>query len=205
MKKLILASQSPRRSEILKKAGYHFVSFPVHVSEIPDKNLNLDEQIIDIAGRKAIACLKKIYAENQAQSLDSVVLAADTLVCLDEITIGKPENEQNAFETLSKLSGRVHQVKTAIVLIDFQTQKKVSHLETTDVHFKKLNPQEIKNYIATKEPLDKAGSYAIQGLGGAFVEKYTGDFDNVVGLPLHALEKLFKLNQWEFLKLPVIK
>jgi septum formation protein len=198
MKQLILASQSPRRSEILKKAGYQFVSFPIHVSEIPNKNLNLDEQIIDIARRKAKACLEKI----QGQSPEAVILSADTMVCLDDLTLGKPENDQVAFEYLKKLSGRDHQVKTALYLIDQRSRKEVSHLETTQVYFKNLTDNEIKNYISTKEPIDKAGAYAIQGLGGKFVEKYEGDFNNVVGLPLQALEKLFKMNSWVFNRLP---
>ncbi|MBC7741872.1 MAG: septum formation protein Maf [Bdellovibrionaceae bacterium] len=197
MKQLILASQSPRRSEILKNAGFQFVSFPVHVSEIPNKNLILDEQIIDIARRKAKAC--EILA--LAQGLDGVVLSADTMVCLGSETLGKPENEQIAFEYLTKLSGKSHQVKTAVYLIDLNTKDEVSHLETTDVFFRELSEKEILNYIATKEPADKAGAYAIQGEGRQFVQKYVGDFDNVVGLPLQALQKLFKLKAWNFLKL----
>jgi septum formation protein len=197
MKQLILASQSPRRSEILKKAAYHFVSLPVHVSEIPDKNLNLDEQIIDIARRKAKACV----ALSQAQSRESVILAADTMVCLNEIALGKPENEQMAFQFLSELSNRSHLVKTALVLIDIETQKEVTHIETTEVIFKKLSEKEILEYISTGEPMDKAGAYAIQGFGRKFVDKYNGDFNNVVGLPLQALENLFKLHQWNFLRL----
>jgi len=186
MKHLILASQSPRRSEILKKAGYQFVSLPVHVSEIPNKNLNLNEQIIDIAGRKAKAC----YELPQAQSLDAIIVSADTLVCLENETLGKPE-----------MSGRAHEVKTALFLIETRTQKQVFHIETTLIYFRSLSDQEIWDYIATKEPMDKAGAYGIQGLGGKFVEKYEGDFYNVVGLPLQALENLFKMNAWTFPRL----
>ena len=196
MKQLILASQSPRRSEILKKAGYRFVPLPVHVSEIPNKNLNLDEQIIDIARRKAKACSEL----PQVKGLDAIIVSADTLVCLDGTTLGKPENEQMAFDYLTALSGRDHEVKTAIILVDQQTQKEVSHIETTMIFFKKLSVQEINDYVATKEPMDKAGAYGIQGLGGKFVENYVGDFNNVVGLPLQALEKIFKMNSWTFLK-----
>lgn len=197
MKQLILASQSPRRSEILQKAGYQFVSLPVHVSEIPNKNLNLNEQIIDIAGRKAKACAEL----PQAQGLDAVIISADTLVCLDEETLSKPENEQMAFEHLRRLSGRPHHVKTAIFLLENKTQKCVSHIETTLIYFKPLSDQQIWDYISTQEPMDKAGAYGIQGLGGKFVEKYEGDFYNVVGLPLQALENLFKLNSWTFPRL----
>lgn len=204
MKQLILASQSPRRSEILKKAGYQFVPFPVYVSEIPNKNLSLDEQILDIAGRKASAVfeeLKKIGKEKQ----NAVILTADTMVCfnsiaLGAIALGKPENEKMATEFLTMLSGQTHQVKTAVYLLDLSTGDCVSHIETTEVIFKKLSASEIADYIATGEPADKAGAYAIQGIGSKFVEKYIGDYNNVVGLPLHATEKLFKLKGWIFQK-----
>jgi septum formation protein len=201
MKQLILASQSPRRSEILKKAGYQFVPFPVYVSEIPDKNLSLDEQILDIARRKAEA----VQAEIRAQGLvfeNAVILTADTMVCFNGQALGKPENEKRAAHYLSLLSGQQHQVKTAVQLIDLSTAENVSHIETTNVYFKTISTSEIAAYVATGEPLDKAGAYAIQGLGGQFVEKYEGDFNNVVGLFLPALEKLFKLKGWNFLKNP---
>lgn len=196
-RKLILASQSPRRSEILKKAGYQFVPFPVYVSEIPDKNLSLNEQILDIARRKAEA-VRQSYRDQGLDTAEQVVLTADTMVCVDNRTLGKPENEQMAFEFLKSLSGRAHEVKTAVCLLDFDTGDLVSHIETTAVFFRPLNDHEIHDYIATGEPLDKAGAYAIQGLGSRFVEKYEGDFNNVVGLPLHAVEKLFTLKSWEF-------
>lgn len=198
---LILASQSPRRSEILKKAGYQFVPFPVYVSEIPDKNLSLNEQILDIARRKAEAVRTRLHDEGLNYP-DHVVLTADTLVCLDNQTLGKPETEQMAFEFLKSLSGRSHEVKTGIILLDLNSQELVSHIETTTVHFRQLGDAEILDYIASKEPLDKAGAYAIQGQGGKFVTHYDGDFNNVVGLPLQALEKLFTLKSWEFLRQP---
>lgn len=201
MKQLILASQSPRRSEILKKAGYQFVSFPVYVSEIPNKNLSLDEQILDIARRKAEAVIVELKAKGLGSKND-VVLTADTMVCFNSSALGKPDDEAIAFDFLRLLSGQKHQVKTAIYLLDLSTEESVFHIETTDVYFKNLSDEQIKNYIATKEPLDKAGAYAIQGLGGQFVEKFEGDFNNVVGLPLHALEKLFTLKKWIFQKTP---
>lgn len=194
MKQLILASQSPRRSEILKNAGYQFVSFPVHVSEIPDKNLNIDQQIIDIARRKAEAArTSALY-----QGLAGVILSADTMVCLGSETFGKPETDQMAYEYLKKLSGKKHEVKTAIYLIDLSSNQVLSHIETTEVHFRQLSDDEIWQYIATGEPMDKAGAYAIQGNGRNFVEKFVGDLNNVVGLPLPALQNLFKLNSWNF-------
>ena len=201
IRKLILASQSPRRSEILKNAGYQFVPFPVYVSEIPDKNLSLNEQILDIARRKADA-VRQAYRDLGLDTSSQVVLTADTMVCVDNRTLGKPENEQMAFEFLRLLSGRAHDVKTAVYLLDFDTGEFISHIETTAVFFRQLTDEEIRSYIATGEPLDKAGAYAIQGQGGHFVEKYDGDYHNVVGLPLHAIEKLFKLKAWEFHRSP---
>lgn len=215
-KKIILASQSPRRSEILKNAGYQFVPFPYalnhpsgYVSEIPNKNLSLNEQILDIARRKAEAAIKEIQDKGLVFE-DSVILTADTMVCFNSTALGKPENEDIAFEYLNLLSGNQHQVKTAIYLIDLnssnlanldlKTKETMSHIETTHVFFRKISRQEIRDYISTKEPLDKAGAYAIQGVGRQFVEKYEGDFNNVVGLPLQAIEKLFRLNGWDFLK-----
>ncbi len=194
MKQLILASQSPRRSEILKNAGYQFISFPVHVSEIPDKNLNIDDQIIDIARRKAEAAKDKALAEG----LEGIILSADTMVCFGSEALGKPETDQIAYEYLKKLSDKKHDVKTAIYLIELATGVTLFHIETTEVHFKKLSDEEIWDYIASGEPADKAGAYAIQGIGRKFVEKFVGEFDNVVGLPLQALQKLFKLNSWNF-------
>ncbi|MEQ1724143.1 MAG: Maf family protein [Pseudobdellovibrio sp.] len=201
LKKLILASQSPRRSEILKKAGYQFVPFPVYVSEIPNKNLSLDEQILDIARRKT----KGVLDEARDKGLEfenSVILTADTMVCFGGLALGKPESELMAFDFLKKLSANSHEVKTAVDLLDVSTGESVSHIETTKVFFRKITDQEIYDYIATKEPLDKAGAYAIQGIGAKFVEKFDGDYNNVVGLPLHAIEKLFKLKAWDFLKTP---
>ncbi|MFZ3228804.1 MAG: Maf family protein [Pseudobdellovibrio sp.] len=210
-KKIILASQSPRRSEILKNANYYFVSFPTHVSEIPDKNLNVDQQIIDIARRKARFCLLEAR-DNGLGSMPSkpnipnlsndIILAADTMVCLQDQILGKPNDENMAFDFLKSLSGRTHQVKTAVYLIDVSSLEELSLIETTDVTFRTLTDQEIKDYIKTGEPMDKAGAYAIQGLGRSFVSSFTGDFNNVVGLPLHAIEKVFKIKSWTFTRLP---
>lgn len=196
MKTLILASQSPRRFEILKKENFFFVPFPVYVSEIPDKNLSLNEQIIDIASRKANACLDQHRAVKITLDQEPVILSADTMVCIDHKALGKPESDLEAFETLKNLSGRVHQVKTAFCLIDVISKKTVSHIETTDVYFKKLSEQQIHDYIKTGEHRDKAGSYGIQGQAQEFVEKFVGDYNNVVGLPIDAIKKYFEILGW---------
>lgn len=206
-KKIILASQSPRRSEILKKANYDFVSFPTHVSEIPNKNLNTDQQIIDIARRKAMFCLQLFRSGKHDHSLGQVslkndlILSADTMVCVQDQILGKPDSEEIAFNFLKSLSGETHQVKTAVCLIDLTSDDETSLIETTGVTFRKLTDDEILSYIKTGEPMDRAGAYAIQGLGGKFVSGFIGDYNNVVGLPLHAIEKVFKIKGWNLKRL----
>lgn len=196
MKTLILASQSPRRSEILKKEKYFFVPFPVYVSEIPDKNLSLNEQIIDIARRKAQACLDLYLAQSLETNPDALILSADTMVCVDNLALGKPDDDDDARKTLKMLSARSHQVKTAVFLIDLKKNESVSHIETTEVYFKKLTDDDISNYLNTREHADKAGSYGIQGHAKTFIEKFVGDYNNVVGLPIEAVKKIFEEQKW---------
>ncbi len=197
MKTLILASQSPRRVELLKKENYFFVSFPVYVSEIPNKNLSLNDQIIDIARRKALACLDQYPGSpNQAPS-EVVILAADTMVCIENQALGKPADDQDAYKILSQLSGKAHQVKTSVYLIDTLTEKHISHVETTEVIFKKLRAEDIHRYLSFREHIDKAGAYGIQGHGKNLVERFSGDYENVVGLPMTALKEIFKKNDWK--------
>lgn len=197
MKKLILASQSPRRAEILKNAGFLFSILPTYVSEIPDKNLSLDQQILKIAEDKARAAKDTITD----QSLDAIVLSADTMVCIGNKPIGKPSDTADAHNTLRQLSGIEHQVKTAVVLFDLRSEKIVSHIETTNVKFRTLTDDEISDYIATGEPMDKAGSYGIQGIGKKFIESVDGDYNNVVGLPIKKVKELFEVNKWQIGKL----
>lgn len=193
MKPLILASQSPRRRELLNEAGFSFDVVSVKVSEIPDKNLNVNEQILDIARRKARAALTELKS---SQVEPFIVLSADTEVIFGNEPLGKPENAEDAFRILSLLSGQSHQVMTAVCVIDSESQREVSQVEITNVYFKKLNPEQIRAYIQTGEPMDKAGAYGIQGLGRAFVEKFEGSYDNVVGLPVQVVRQL--LDQLNF-------
>ncbi|MBX3032724.1 MAG: septum formation protein Maf [Bdellovibrionaceae bacterium] len=195
MRHLILASESPRRKELLQNAGFRFQVVPVKVSEIPDKNLNVNEQILEIAGRKARAAFEDLRGRFKEPF---VVLAADTEVILDDGPLGKPSSPEDAVRTLKNLSGRVHEVITAVWMIDSSSGKAVSHLETTKVFFRTLSETEIRDYVATGEPMDKAGSYGIQGLGGRLVERIEGDFQNVVGLPVGAVKKMIQQNDWSF-------
>lgn len=179
---------------LLVKEGFIFTVFPIKVSENLKKNLNVDEQIIDIARRKARAAYSEYKPLN---SNNFLILAADTMVVQDNQALGKPESEKIALDMLNLLSGRSHEVKTAVCLLEGATQKLVCGLETTKVYFRTILRQEILDYIATGEPMDKAGAYAIQGRGGKFVEKFEGSFDNVVGLPVDLVRRLLKDNNWK--------
>lgn len=199
---LILASESPRRKDLLQKAGFFFHVFSVKVSENLDKNLTLDEQIITIARRKAEAAVQSF---KPLKSQNFIFLSADTMVIHDGEPLGKPQNPKQAAEFLGRLSGTDHLVKTSVVLIEalplvrgslsLRQSRVIEGIETTKVIFKHLSDKQIKEYIASGDPMDKAGAYGIQGGGGLFVEKIVGPFDNVVGLPMDLTKKLFtKLN-----------
>lgn len=182
---LILASESPRRKILLQEAGFYFEIFPVNISEKLDKNLTLDQQIIAISEQKSITAKMRLLADNRESFL---ILAADTMVVLDNQALGKPMDQQQAYQYLRQLSGREHQVKTAISFLDSQNDTPDSFIITTRVFFRQLTDAEIWDYIATGEPMDKAGAYGIQGLGRKFVETIVGPFDNVVGLPMDTVK-----------------
>ncbi|MNL12252.1 Septum formation protein Maf [compost metagenome] len=189
MTPIILASESPRRRQLLADAGFSFDVLSVKVSEIPDKNLNVNAQILDIAQRKAIAVLPLLKSSRKEPF---IVISADTEVIFNDAPLGKPENPEDAFRMLRLLSGTDHQVITAVCMIESGSTKVLSQTETTRVYFKQLTDQEIWTYIQSGEPMDKAGAYGIQGLAGQFVEKFEGPFDNVVGLPVDLVKKMLK-------------
>lgn len=195
MHRMILASASPRRKELLRKVTPHFQILPLKISEIPDENLNVDEQILQIARRKSRAAVAEVQ---DSLATPFVVLSADTEVVLEGRTLGKPASAEDAIRTLLRLSARSHEVKTALVLFDSVTREEISHLETTRIRFRALTETEIRAYVATGDPLDKAGSYGIQGKARDFVERIDGDFDNVVGLPVAALETIVRAKGWVF-------
>lgn len=197
MHQLILASESPRRKDLLKNAGYFFSTFPSKVSEFPNKNLNLDDQILDIAERKARATYETYQFDSKNEYL---VLSGDTLVIFQNEILGKPENKNQAFEFLKKLSHQTHWVKTALCLIEWPSGKTVKSLDTSYVSFREISDVEIWDYIATGEPMDKAGAYGMQGLGQKFVSHFEGDRNNIIGLPMHLFEKMLKDNQWQISK-----
>ena len=194
MYQFVLASESPRRRHLLQNAGFVFTVHPVKVSETPDKNLNIDEQILDIARRKARAGFASFRATSSRPFL---LLSADTMVVFQDEALGKPSSPQEAYDFLRRLSGKTHFVKTALCLVESVREEMTSQIETSEVIFRTLSDDEIWSYIQTGEPMDKAGAYAIQGLGSKFVASYHGDFNNIVGLPVSALQKILLANNWQ--------
>ncbi|MBI3017774.1 MAG: septum formation protein Maf [Deltaproteobacteria bacterium] len=179
MKKLILASQSPRRRELLLEHGFQFEIIPSHTSETLDPKLTPDQNALVIAKQKALEV---------AQKREGVILAADTIVKIKNKTLGKPKDKMHAREMLEELSGQSHEVITAFVIHDSQTKKEISKIVSTKVTLKKLSPQFIEHYLTTHNPIDKAGAYAIQEDGDQFVEKIEGSLTNVVGLPIEEIK-----------------
>ncbi len=169
---IILASQSPRRKEILTELGISFTVVPSHYEE-------------DNARHIPPETLVKLQAEGKARDVykktGGIVLGADTVVVLDGEVLGKPKNQEDAAHMLEALSGRTHHVLTGVAVIKEGTM--YSAVCTTAVHFRPISKEEIQDYIATGEPMDKAGAYAIQGIGQKFVEHIEGSYSNVVGLP----------------------
>ena len=184
-KKIILASQSPRRRELLSKIGMKFEVIPADIDEIIEGKEFSNELIENLAVEKVMEVKKNI-------SYPAIIIGSDTVVVVDGKVLGKPENEQNAFNMLKMLSGKTHQVISGIAVIDSATGRSLVDHVVSNVTFRELSDSEIKNYIKTGEPMDKAGAYAIQGLGSVFIERIDGDFLNVVGLPLLALTESLK-------------
>lgn len=172
---MILASASPRRKEILENFGFSFKTIVKNIDETSDKT-RAEEKILEIAEKKAKAAAIDFPDEN--------VVGADTVVVVDGKILGKPKDEKEAFSMLKSLSGRNHEVITAFSFININKNISYSDYEITKVYFKNLTDDEINWYINTKEPMDKAGAYGIQGKGAFFVEKIEGDFFSVMGFPL---------------------
>lgn len=192
LKSLFLASNSPRRKELLDKAGFLFQTYPVKVSEFLDKNLNLDEGVKQIARQKAVAAFEELKSSKRQ---DFLVLASDTLVALEGEVFGKPENKNQAFEFLRRLSGQTHQVKTSICFID-DSGKCILDIETSHVTFRDLSEAEIWDYIETGDPMDKAGAYGIQSVGATFISQLDGSLDNVMGLSINLVKRMISESGW---------
>lgn len=184
MKQIILASESPRRRELLEKIGLKFLVVKSRYQERIDPNLTPHELAKKLSLGKAKLVAKKYK--------NAIIIAADTFVVLDGKIIGKPNDEKNARKTLRLLNNRMHLIITGFTIIDSASKKTVSKSEETKIYMRKIADHEIDSYIKTKEPLDKAGSYAIQEKGSVFIEKIEGDYFNAVGLPIYALVKQLK-------------
>lgn len=199
MEKIILASSSPRRRELMAQAGF---AFEVLVSEA-DETIETEtpvEMVEVLSERKAAAVAEEIKRQGFAE--ESILLVgADTMVAIDGKKLGKPKDEKGAEEMLEELSGRTHQVYTGVTLIRLRKAENGSILqesrtfsEGTDVSFYPLTKEEIRSYIAAGEPMDKAGAYGIQGKAAVFVKEIKGDYNNVVGLPIARLYQ--ELKNW---------
>lgn len=176
MKKIILASSSPRRKNLLLQIGLKFEVDPSNYQE--DMTLKMNP-------RKLAEYLSLGKAKDVAQKhKDAIIIAADTFCVLGKELLGKPKTKERVKMMLRKLSGKAHSVITGFTIIDTGTGKQVSKSVETKVYFKHIPKQEIDAYIASEEPLEFAGAYAIQHLGGLFVEKIEGDYFNIVGLPI---------------------
>ena len=182
---LILASHSPRRKYLLKQAGLQFKVIPSHV----------DESTVPMTSPESYA---KILAEQKAQDIarqypDHYVIGADTVVLMEGTILGKPRSKDEARQMLTRLSGKTHQVLTGFAVCCAARSYRYSDTVKTDVRFKILAPEEIEWYVHTPEPFDKAGAYAIQGLGTFLVKSINGSYTNVVGLPVcEVIELLLK-------------
>lgn len=178
---MILASQSPRRKELL---GLLNIPFTVHVADI-DETLSSDLPL-----EEAVAQLSRRKAEAVPRQQGQLVIAADTIVVVDDKVLGKPKDAQDAVQMLCMLSDRSHRVMTGLTVLG--QDKYISHTEVTEVTFRELTRQEILAYVQSGEPMDKAGSYGIQGGAAPFVQSICGDYYNVVGLPLCRLSQILK-------------
>ncbi|MFN2339953.1 MAG: nucleoside triphosphate pyrophosphatase, partial [Halanaerobium sp.] len=182
--KLVLASSSPRREEILEHLNLKFTIVPAKIDE---DNFNSSDPVE----------LVKVLAAEKAKSVsglveNAIIIAADTVVVHNENILGKPANEAEARKMLKKLNADQHQVITGVAVLNSKTKESHVDYNITDVKMVALSDQEIANYVDTGEPLDKAGSYAIQGFGGLFVEEIRGSYYSVMGLPIHQLAKLLQ-------------
>ena len=171
--RMILASQSPRRRELLGLLRLPFTVCSADIDESMDPGKPVAEEVARVSREKALAI---------PRDPEDVVIAADTIVVLRDKVLGKPHSPEEAVRMLTDLSGRDHQVMTGVTVLC--GERLLSHTEVTDIHFRDLTEKEIARYVASGEPMDKAGSYGIQGGAALFVERMHGDYYNVMGLPV---------------------
>lgn len=177
--RLILASASPRRRELLQQIQMEFTVLPAKGEEKITKEIP-QEVVMELSEQKA----REVAAFSEVKDEDALVLGADTVVVYQERILGKPKDEEDAFLMLKTLSGKTHEVYTGVTLLHAKTGEANSFFEKTAVTMYPIQEDEIRAYIATGEPMDKAGVYGIQGIGAKFIRGIEGDYNNVVGLPV---------------------
>ena len=175
---IILASGSPRRKELLTQAGLTFRVLTADVDETP--TVTEPAAVVEELSRRKAEAVRKM----RPSEAEAIVVAADTIVALDGEILGKPKDEDDAVRMLRELSGRTHEVYTGVTVLQVPGTERVTFSNCTRVTFYRLSEEDIRDYVASGEPMDKAGSYGIQGLGVRFVERIKGDYNNVVGFPL---------------------
>lgn len=185
MKQIILASQSPRRLNILKNHGITPLVLPTNIPEIIDNSLPMERIVMELALHKARACLSSLKKNERCEN--GIIIGSDTIVFKDGI-LGKPVDRADARKMLKKINGTNHKVCTGVAIINILTGKEIVLFDTTEVWCKKISDKEIEEYLDTEESYDKAGAYAIQGIFGKYIDKIEGDYENVVGLPWYIIK-----------------
>ncbi len=193
MEKIYLASASPRRKELLSQINLNFEILVPEVKEINDNTLAPEEVVKLNSEIKALAVSKQV-------DKNSIIIAADTIVVFDNIILGKPKDKNDAIHTLKLLSGKKHKVITGVTLIFNNLSKIETNFVESYVYFKNMTNDEIMYYVESGEPMDKAGSYGIQGLGAIFIEKIEGDYNNIVGLPISLIYDILKKYNIDIIK-----
>jgi septum formation protein len=217
--RLILASSSPRRKALLQSLGLDFVVLPSRFEEDMTVQIKPEELVVSLALSKAQEVADRVMAGGDdagepaladhdvtvcgaTQEAKTLVLGADTIVVLDDIILGKPVTDQDACRMLAALSGRCHQVYTGVAIIRLPQQRIETSYAVSSVFFRPMEQAEIESYVRTGEPMDKAGAYALQGIGSAFVEKIEGCFTNVIGLPVPLVMQILRRFGVQILGLP---
>ena len=194
MYQLVLASESPRRKQLLEKAGFNFRVCPSKISEILDKSLNVNEQILDLARQKARTVFSSLKSSMKEPYL---VLGSDTEVIFEGKILGKPSDPDDAYRILRSLSGNQHTVITALCMIESLHGQESSEYELSQVIFKTLSDEKIWSYIQSGDPMDKAGAYGIQGPGRELIDHFEGTLENIMGLPVERMKTILQKNSWK--------
>lgn len=202
MYKIYLASKSPRRRELMSQVGYEFEVMVSYRDEIIAGNVP-EEIVKELSMQKAYEIERVLLEQTEGMLLDRniedgydgvIIIGADTVVSYDDEVLGKPQNDEDAFRMLKLLSGNKHTVSTGVAIVVINKEKRTVYnfAENTEVEMYDISEDEIREYIATGEPMDKAGSYGIQGVGAKFISGISGDYNNVVGLPIGKIYQTIK-------------